>query len=390
MKIVVVAPVFWPATIYGGPVYTMTALVKALAARGEEVTVLTSNLGNSGKTDVQIGVPQDFYGARLIYLNQRRRPPYGPLEELKIYLDREARDADIIHISSTLTRTTWQAMRWAAYNRIPYVVTTRGHLIRRQWWKDIKKQIALEVFLKRYLRAAAFLQATSTLEADALKSYGFQNVKILSHGVELPETLPDKFEARLAWGIQSDEIVLVALGRIHPVKGLELMIKAVGKISKQGMKPRLLIAGRGNEAYVQSLQNLAAQQNIATQCQFVGQVAGDQKWSLLRAGDLFVHLSTGESFGLAIGEALGAGLPVLIGEKCSWDDVAELGFGRCVFRELDIVVFNLEFLLANKSRLKEMGDKASAWVQSHFQWDGIAEEMVSLYRRSIVDNYEVL
>ena len=364
----------------------MAALVKALAARGENVTVLTSNLGNSGKTDAQIGVPQDFYGARLIYLNQRRTPPYGPLEELELYLDREAKDADILHISSTLTRTSWQAMRWARRNHLPYVVTTRGHLVRRNRWKDITKRAAVTLFLKNYLQRAAFLQATSPLEAGELAHYGFRSVEVIPHGVELPDTLPDRSDARSEWGIADDESVLVTLGRIHPVKGLELLIKAVGRISKFGLKPKLLIAGRGEATYLRGLQNLIVQENIAPQCQFVGQVAGDQKWSLLRTGDLFVHLSTGESFGLAIGEALGAGLPVLIGEKCGWEEISELGFGKRVPRTLDSVVPSLERLLADRTRLRDMGEKASAWVQSQFDWNRIAGEMVLLYKRAKENN----
>jgi len=379
MKIVIVAPVFWPATIYGGPVYTMTALAKALSAHGEDITVLTGNLGNSGKIDAVCGKPQDFFGARLIYLNQHRTPPYGPLEDLDEYLTREAKNADILHISSTLTRTAWQALRWATRNQIPYAVTTRGHLIRRHWWKDYKKRVVVKIFLERYLRAAAFLQATSTLEAHALQSYGFQNVEVVPHGVELPDTFETRETARLGWGVGEDEVAIIALGRLHPVKGLELLFKAIGRLSKPGLKPKLLIAGGGDGAYVQSLEELAAQEDIVSQCQFVGQVEGAKKWSLLRASDLFVHLSTGESFGLAIGEALGAGLPVLIGDKCGWEEISDLGFGIRIPRELDTVVASLKQLLSDKHELKLMGKKASSWVQREFNWARIADELTYLY-----------
>lgn len=386
MKIVIVSPVFWPATIYGGPVFTMAALVKALARRGEDVTVITGNLGNEGKIDAEVGEVLDFHGARLIYLNQRRTPPYGPLEELELFLDREARDAQILHISSTLTRTSWQAMRWADKNHLPYVVTTRGHLMRRNKWKDLKKLIAVNILLKDYLRKAVFLQATSLLEAEELTHYGFKNVEIIPHGVDIPDLLLERRKARSEWGIDDDELVLVSLGRIHPVKGLELLIKALGNLKNSDLIPKLLIAGLGDQNYLWELKELIKQEDIVSQCRFVGQVAGDQKWSLLRAGDLFVHLSTGESFGLAIGEALGAGLPVLIGESCGWEAVEELGFGRRVPRTLAAVVSGLDGLLADKNQLRAMGDKVSVWVSSNYQWSKIADEMADLYKLAKANN----
>lgn len=386
MKIAVIAPVFWPATKFGGPVYTMTALVKALAKRGDDVVVLTGNLSNTGRVDDKIGIPIDFHGARLIYLNQILTPPYGPLEDMEKYLDREASDADILHISSTLTHTSWQALRWANKNGKPYVVTTRGHLVRRHWWKDFKKFIAIQFILGRHLENAAFLQATSSLEAEALRSYGFRNVAVIPHGVDLPDEFPDRGQSRIDWQLQEDEKAIIALGRIHPVKGLELLIQAASLLVDSGNNIKLLIAGQGEPNYLRQLKSLAIKENLAERCRFVGQVDGHEKWSLLGAGDLFVHLSTGESFGVSIGEALGAGLPVLIGEKCGWEEIEDKGFGKRVDRSLAAVSSGMEQMLLKMERRRYDGEQASAWVKDQFAWEQIAHEMVSLYQRGLSTN----
>jgi len=383
MKVVVIAPVFWPATKFGGPVYTMTALVKALARRGENVVVITGNLDNTGKVDEKIGVPVEFHGARLIYLNQIRTPPYGPLDELEEYLDREANDADILLISSTLTRTSWQAFRWAKKNNKSYIVTTRGHLVRRHWWKDFKKYIAVQFILRRHLENATFLQATSFLEAEALQSYGFQNVSIVPHGIDLPGDLPERIQSRKDWQVKEGETVMIALGRLHPVKGLELLIEAASFLAESGQNIKLMIAGQGEPGYLKELKELVFQLGLVEQCRFVGQVDGQEKWSLLRAGDLFVHLSTGESFGVVIGEALGAGLPVLIGDKCGWEEIEQLGFGKRVFRSLDAVISGMEQMISESNHPEIVRENAPDWVKEKFSWDNISTEMVSLFDRGI-------
>ena len=361
----------------------MTALVKALVDRGEDVIVLTSNIVNEGKVDSNIGVPIDFSGARLIYLPQQWMPPYGKLKGLEKYLDREAGDAEILHISSTLTRTSLQALRWAARNGKPYVVTTRGHLIQRNWRKDFKKRLAVKLALERYLRLALFLQVTSPLEEKALRHYGFSNIRLIPHGIEIPEDLPPRSTARATWKIEDDRIALVALGRLHPVKQIELILHSLDKLIRLGIKPMLFIAGSGDSNYLHNLKELVFQEKIEEYTQFVGHIEGAKKWSLLRAGDLFIHLSSGESFGVAIGEALGAGMPVLISENCGWDQAIELGYGQRVPRDLDSVVNSLNFLLADRSRLKDMGVGASNWVKNEFGWPRIANEMVQQYKMAL-------
>jgi glycosyltransferase involved in cell wall biosynthesis len=120
------------------------------------------------------------------------------------------------------------------------------------------------------------------------------------------------------------------LGRIHPKKGVDLLIRAFAAICRstvnaQGSPPCLVIAGPGSETdFGKSMFELAVA-TCPSDCVFwPGMLTGDAKWGALYNAEAFVLQSHQENFGIAVAEALACGTPVLISNQINiWREIEE-------------------------------------------------------------------
>src|SRR5262245_14348096 len=138
MRILHVVPTYFPAIRYGGPIFAVHGLCRALAARGHEVEVFTTNIDGHGNSAVPIGVPVILDGVQVWYFRSRvlRRLYWAP--ECARMLRREIGKFDAVHLHSVFLWPTWAAARAARRAEIPYVLSPRGMLVkeliaRRSW-----------------------------------------------------------------------------------------------------------------------------------------------------------------------------------------------------------------------------------------------------------------
>ena len=131
MKILHVVPTYYPAVRYGGPIYSVHALCRALAAAGHQVHVFTTSVDGPKDSDVPHGRPVDLDGVQVHYFHSRwlRRIYYSG--ELTGALRSMAGDFDVVHLHSVFLFPTWAGARSAAQARVPYVLSPRGMLDRR-------------------------------------------------------------------------------------------------------------------------------------------------------------------------------------------------------------------------------------------------------------------
>ena len=119
------------------------------------------------------------------------------------------------------------------------------------------------------------------------------------------------------------------LGRIHPKKGVDLLIDAYGQLAAQAPLPHLVIAGPcADTGYLQQLQDRAAACCPAGKVEWPGMLNGEVKWGALRGAEVFVLASHQENFGIAVVESLACGTPVLISNQVNiWREIAADGAG---------------------------------------------------------------
>ena len=232
---------------------------------------------------------------------------------------------DIIHFHGL-----WQprfrtlALRCAS-GSIAYVVSPHGMLEpwawRHKWWKKFPYYFLFE---RRFLAGASGILATSDLEKRNLQRFGACRAIDVIPLSTTTEHGPEYAAARrqLAW--KDDEFVLLFLSRLHPKKGLHLLLLALRQLSPTRPPLRVAVVGDGSKNYKQSLARfIRLNRSRLPPIEFFGPIWGPEKWLFLQGADLFCLPTFSENFGLVILEACQVGTPVLTTVATPWQTLLQ-------------------------------------------------------------------
>lgn len=281
----------------------------------------------------------------------------------------------IVHVHGLWDAGTCAAMRVLHRRAVPLVYSPRGMLepwaLRQRWFK---KQVFLTAYLGPILRNADLLHATSLQECDALRRLGFrQPIAVVPNGIAVAAGSATRSTA----GVSSIRKLLY-MGRLHPKKGLENLLLAWARVRPPGWQ--LFIAGMDDGGYLTKLERLSTNLGLNGSVEFKGPQIGNAKWDFLASGDAFVHPSFSENFGIVVGEAMAASLPVIATVGTPWKLLADHGLGWWVEPTPDAIAGALEELAGKEPPvLREMGRRARAYVMNHFEWNAIGREMADCY-----------
>src|SRR5262249_41679258 len=140
---------------------------------------------------------------------------------------------DVMHIHGLWHLPAWHAARAARAARVPYVVSPRGMLEPEALAiRHARKAVAFRLLERRNLSAAAFLHATSTREAETLQRCGLgPSIVLAPNGVDVDRvSAPEPREVLARYGIGSGERFILFVGRIHPIKRLDLLAAAAARL----------------------------------------------------------------------------------------------------------------------------------------------------------------
>lgn len=380
MKLLHVVPSYLPAVRYGGPIYSVHSLCRAIAELGHDVHVFTTNVDGDGDTEVPLGVPVDRDGVRIWYFPSRigRRLFYAPA--MRRALRQRVGGFDIVHLHSVFLWPTSAAASESRRAGIPYVLSPRGmlhkDLVRRKnrWLK----KLWISVLERRNIAGAEALHVTSGIEARELERFGFgmRAMANVPNGIEAPRRYPaESVSADIKETIGRGEYALY-LGRIHWKKGLDRLVDAWDP----DWECRLIIAGNDDEGHVTRLRTrLAGRQNV----DFVARpVSAADKEALFSNARFFVLPSYSENFGNTVLEAMIRGLPVLVTEDVGASEIVSAsGGGRVVSG--DSLRHGICELLSRPEEARRSGERGRAYVAEHCTWDAVAQEMIETYRRCL-------
>jgi glycosyltransferase involved in cell wall biosynthesis len=376
-----VVPTYLPATRYGGPIYSVHGLCKALARLGHEVDVMTTNVDGDSNSDVPLGVPVWLDGVRVTYFaSQRLRrlywsPPMRPA--LKHAVPR----ASVVHLHSVFLWPTSAAARVAQAAQVPYVVAPRGMLVPEllQRKSPVIKAAWLALVERRTLAGAARLHVTTEAEyRDACRvGLPLPAPCIVPNGVDFPNA-PEQIEpsAHLAHAMQRGPYAIF-VGRLNWKKGLDRLFAALA-----GTNIRLLVAGNDEERYLPTLESLARDHGLGERVEFLGHVGGDDKWSLMHRARFLVLPSYNENFGNVVVEAMGVGCPVVVTPEVGAAEIVQRSQGGIVVSGEPLVLRGaLQRLWSDDDARAQMGHAASVFVRAHLTWDASALSMAQCYRQ---------
>ena len=149
-------------------------------------------------------------------------------------------------------------------------------------------------------------------------------------------------------------------------------------------QPRLTVAGAGDESYEREMIALANQLGISKSVDFVGHVDPEVRATLLANHDVFVLPSRDENFGMAVAEALAAGLPVVVTPEVA---IAEYIYGTpaglVVDRHPQSIAEGIEILLSDDSARVERRRSAAEVARRHFSWETTGRLIENMYNESL-------
>jgi glycosyltransferase involved in cell wall biosynthesis len=384
MKLLHVVPTYAPAWRHGGPIAAVSGLCKALAARGHEVTVFTTDVHGAGTLDVPRATPVPLDGVTVWYFPvavPRRLYRSPALAAALAGGPRGAAGFDLVHLHSVFLWPTAVAARAAVRAGVPYVVAPRGMLVgdllRRRG--RLRKLLWLRLVERRTLAGAAALHATSELETAEAARLGLPlpPVYVVPNGVENEPWDPGR-EAELAPAVRAAlarRPLLLFLGRLSWKKGLDRLVAALAQVPGAA----LAVAGNDDEGYRATLDRLTAAAGVAGRVVHLGPVHGVDKAGLLHGADALVLSSYSENFGNVVLEAMAAGLPVVVTPEVGLAGlVRTAGAGLVAEGDPPRLAAALRALLADPDMRRNMGHRGEEAARA-FAWDAVAARMEEVY-----------
>lgn len=388
MRILKTTQTYYPYLSKGGPPASVRGLASALVSGGHDVTILTADLGEpDGDCEVvdwkptkgEWGRQCQHDGINAIYLRALARYRTATLNRhLLTFCFRRIAGFDIVHIYGLYDLIGPVVARFCRRRGIPYVIEPLG-MFHPKVRSLHKKRLYHALVGNSLFRGAAVVIATSETERAELIEGGIcaERIVVRRNGLDLSEfrNLPKRGAFRAKVGIGKDQILILFLGRISFIKGLDLLVQAFAGTGDA----RLVIAGPDDDdGCMQRVRNLIDEQELRDRVIISAPLYGTKKLQAFVDADVFVLPSRYESFGNAAAESIACGTPALVTKECG---IAPLIEGRaglvapCTTEGLRDAINRLLGDPALLSRLRS----GCADVARGFSWDEPVETMEAVY-----------
>ena len=378
MRVVHVTPYFAPAFVYGGPPRSILALCQGLRTVGVDVEVITTVANGPADLPASSAGGADNYEGIPVHYAPRAFPTAFFNASVRDPIRQALERADLCHIHGLWTVPAWQAARIARQMKVPFVISPRGMLqpaaLRRRAWR---KRVAFALFDRHHLMHAATVHATVEEEAAELRRIvNPARIVTIPNGIDLKAADRAQTGARARFGIPADVPMVVFLGRLHPIKRLDLLVDAVSLVRERHPLTQLVLAGPDEGGLALIRPGLA---KLGPAVHVVGALGDLDKWSLLREATVFVMCSDSENFGLSAVEAMAAGCPVVVTQTCPWREVGEQGAGLWVPQTAASIADALCKVIGDPVLAASMGERGARLVRARYGWRAIGAAMADCY-----------
>ena len=361
-------------------------MAKSLSGFDVRVTAAATDDDGHGKhlAGIVLGqsIPQEGWDA--IYF-RKQTEFYKASLPLRSWLRAHVKEFDVVHIHAVFSFASLAAGHAAAAGGVPYIVRPLGVLNR--WGMEnrrrLVKALSFRFFDLPMLRKAAAMHYTSHMEMADAARFGLKNLqRVIPIGMDL--TPFDILPAREVFSARFPETAatrnLLFLSRIDEKKGIDLIIAAFARIAPHRPDVRLVICGGGDPALVEKLQAQATSLGIAARITWAGQVTGDLRLAAFSAAEFFVLPSHSENFGIALLEAMAAGLPCLSTDQVAL--AADAARDKAVLltpREPAAIASKLEELLDSPEQRRLLGQSARILSRCDYSLPAMGKALHGLY-----------
>jgi glycosyltransferase involved in cell wall biosynthesis len=301
-------------------------------------------------------------------------------------VDAEVQTCDIVHVHGLWHYPHWRSSRAAKRFAKPCIVSLHGMLSPRALGhRAYRKRLYWRLFEHRRIAGAASVHALTQAEKEqyrrAVKS---GHCFVVPGGVWLGDEQAIHKLEQAASRKKAEHKTILFLGRLHPIKGLDLLLPAFARSLETQPSWQLILAGPDEAGYAGKISKLVRKLKLQDNVKMPGLVAGSQKANLLREADLFVLPSYSEGFSVAVLEAMAEALPVLLTDQCGFPEAGRARAARIVDATEEALTTGLRELMSmSDDERRRMGRKGRELVAREYTWPRAAQKMLDEYERIV-------
>ncbi len=384
MRISLVIPSFYPATVYGGSIFSTLHTCEALSTLDDvTVYVSTTNANGKSKLDVKANSWIKFNDRFFVkYYNETKIDIFSL--SLFLHLWKDIKASDIVHIQGIFSTPTPIALICAFILKKNVLMSPRGSFC--QWCLTHGsrfKKLWMRFVINPFGNHVTWHATSVTEKEDILKLYPNAHVYVVPNGISLEayshvNTLDKKAFAHKYTGVElSPSKIIVSMGRLHKVKGFDILIDSFTKVLKRYPNTILCIAGKdvGEKANLEKqIETLRLQKYIY----FIGEITEQDKIDFLGNADLFVLPSHSENFGNVYLESLAAGTPIVASKQTPWSKVEAAGCGKWVNNSAEETS---QAMLEMLEKSREQMRKNAKALAKKYDWANIALQFREVFKK---------
>ena len=364
----------------GGSVERIYQLSRHLSLVGKDCTILTTKQGWDEEHILKLGKVKVV---ALPYISERFKIPLG----LFGWLNKHILDYEIVHLAMNWTMINAITYLYLRYYNRPYVFSAMGWLTIDGRSKLIK-HIYRNLFTKRMVRNAGVCIAVTKREVNDYVNFGVDPKRIvrIPNGIN-PESFCDKDDEafRVRYGLDARPIILF-IGRIDPIKGPDLLLRAFYGISESFPNYQLVIAGN-DLGFLSNLKTLARSFGLEEKTRFLGHIGGKELSWAYHAANVFVIPSRYDTMTIVALGAAASGTPVLLTDRCDFGELQEAGGGLSVECSVKGLENGLRRLLSDPVQLKTIGRRAREFVISKYSWEQVCKQFIDVFQAASLPVY---
>ena len=371
MKILHIVPSYKPAYVYGGPIVVIAQLAETLAQFGHQVTVYTTTANGPVELNVIPNQPQDVDGVTVYYFSRVTKEPTMVSIALWKHLDKTVNQFDVVHIHSWWNFLALGAAWVCKKNNVrpilsphgmfsDYIITTNNAFFKQ----------AIHLLVAKRLLKNTFLHVSTDMEWD-------ESQKIVPNWVG--RVIPNMVTlSRKEYTREKNSVFTIGfLSRIDPKKGVDILIDALSRVS---FLYRLLIAGSGDNSYIQFLKEFAEKKGNGNRIEWVGWKNEASKFDLLASLDLFALTSHSENFAVVVIESLSVGTPVLVSNNVGLHTFVEKkNYGWVTSMSPELIANQLNVIVEDHKKRDEINCVAPQEIKEEFDTESIMSDYVHYY-----------
>ncbi len=381
MRLVYAIPYYLPAVAFGGPVAVCSGMAEAMARRGHDVTVVTTDVAS--RTERVALAREQVAGVNVVRvrnLSQRltRTNLYVPVQ-FGAVVAKAILAADLVHIHDFFAWTTYRAAERASAAGRPVVLTPHGSLsTARARGRSGVKRTLMRLLGDRTISRAQVVHVFSRAEADVCRQLGVADaqLRIIPNGVSAPPRDGDGARFRARFGISERPIVLF-VGRLLGGKGVDLLLEVARRFVDQPDAPLFVLVGPP-----ENRPDLAAGWR-GDNLLLTGLLDGRELADAYQAASLFVLPSYSEGMPMTVLDALAFGLPCIVTRACNLPEIAQAGAGLEIEPTVASLEAGLRGAFAASSRWPEMRAAARRLASERFDIERVRDMFEQMYQELI-------